>query len=98
VLLIPEQALIPDSKVPYVYRVVEGKAKRTPVKTGLRRDAQIEVVEGLSAGDEVVTAGQMKLRDGAAVRAAGEGAAVAAGSRAGQASSVPAAGAGGQGK
>ncbi|HAY26226.1 MAG TPA: efflux transporter periplasmic adaptor subunit, partial [Candidatus Accumulibacter sp.] len=33
-----------------------------------RRDALVEVVEGLRAGDEVVTAGQMKLRDGAAVR------------------------------
>jgi membrane fusion protein (multidrug efflux system) len=46
-LLIPEQALIPDSKAPYVYRVVDGRAKRTPVVTGLRRDAQVEVVEGL---------------------------------------------------
>jgi membrane fusion protein (multidrug efflux system) len=99
VLLIPEQALVPDNKVPYVYRVVEGKAKRTPVKTGLRRGAQIEVVEGLSADDEVVTAGQMKLRDGAAVRATGEGAAVAPPAAAPASSSgVPAAGAGGQGK
>jgi hypothetical protein len=32
VLLIPEQALIPDSKAPYVYRVVDGRAKRTPVR------------------------------------------------------------------
>ncbi len=77
VLLIPEQALIPDSKSPYVYRLVDGQAKRTPIRTGLRRDAQVEVVEGLSAGDEVVTAGQMKLRDGVAVRAISEGAPVA---------------------
>jgi membrane fusion protein (multidrug efflux system) len=34
VLLIPEQALIPDSKSPYVYRVVDGQAKRTPIRTG----------------------------------------------------------------
>ena len=69
VLLIPEQALIPDAKTPYVFRVTEGKAMRTVVKPGLRRDAQVEIVEGLSAGDEVVTAGQLKLRDGAPVRA-----------------------------
>ena len=73
VLLIPEQAVIPDSQAPYVYRVVEGQAKRTPISTGLRRDAEVEVVDGLRAGDEVVTAGQMKLRDGAAVRPVGEG-------------------------
>ena len=72
VLLIPEQALVPDSKAPYVYRVVDGQAKRVPIKTGLRRDGQVEVVEGLSAGDEVVTAGQLKLRDGAPVRTLGE--------------------------
>jgi len=73
VLLIPEQAVVPDSKAPYVYRIVDGKAKRAPIKTGLRRDGQVEVIEGLSAGDEVVTAGQLKLRDGAAVRAAEQG-------------------------
>jgi membrane fusion protein (multidrug efflux system) len=42
---------------------------RVVVKPGLRRNAQVEIVEGLQAGDEIVTAGQMKLRDGAPVRA-----------------------------
>ncbi|WP_291988780.1 efflux RND transporter periplasmic adaptor subunit [Candidatus Accumulibacter sp. ACC007] len=74
VLLIPEQALVPDRTAPYVYRVVDGQAQRAPIKTGLRRNAQVEVVEGLSAGDEIVTAGQLKLREGAAVRSLGVGA------------------------
>ncbi|WP_291995449.1 efflux RND transporter periplasmic adaptor subunit [Candidatus Accumulibacter sp. ACC003] len=73
VLLIPEQAVVPDSKTPYVYRVVDGQAKRAPIKTGLRRGAQVEVIEGLQVGDEIVTAGQLKLRDGAPVRAVGDG-------------------------
>lgn len=72
VLLIPEQALVPDSKAPFVYRVVDGQAKRAPVSTGLRRAARVEIVEGLKAGDEIVTAGQLKLRDGVPVRAVGE--------------------------
>lgn len=72
VLLIPEQALVADSKAPYVYRVVDGRVQRVPIRTGLRRDGQVEVIEGLRAGDEVVSAGQMKLRDGAAVRAVSE--------------------------
>ena len=75
VLLIPEQALIPDAKAPYVFRVTDGKAMRTVVKPGLRRAAQVEIVEGLNAGDEIVTAGQLKLRDGAPVRALVEAAA-----------------------
>jgi membrane fusion protein (multidrug efflux system) len=72
-LLIPEQALVPDSKAPFVYRVLDGKALRSPVKTGLRRNAHVEIVEGLNDGDEIVTAGQLKLRDGAAVKVLAEG-------------------------
>lgn len=78
VLLVPEQAVIPDSKAPYVYRVVDGKALRAAIVTGQRREAQVEIVEGLRQGDEVVTAGQLKLREGAPVRAVGEAAQAAA--------------------
>ncbi len=38
------------------------------MKTGTRREAQVEIVEGLAAGDVVVSAGQLKLRPGAPVR------------------------------
>ncbi|WP_301100648.1 efflux RND transporter periplasmic adaptor subunit [Propionivibrio sp.] len=79
VLLLPEQAIVPDMKTPFVFRVLEGKAIRVPVKTGLRRNAQVEIVEGLKADDEVVTAGQMKLRDGALVRTIGGQASAPAG-------------------
>ena len=45
-----------------------GKVKQTPVKTGKRRAGSVEIVDGLQAGDSVVTAGQLKLRDGAPVK------------------------------
>lgn len=77
-LLVPEQALVPDSQSPFVYRVIDGKAVRSPVKTGLRRNAQVEIIEGLHEGDEIVTAGQLKLRDGAPVKALGDGGAAPA--------------------
>ena len=35
-----------------------------PVKIGVRRDARVEIVEGLQAGDQVVTAGMRLSRDG----------------------------------
>jgi len=35
-----------------------------PVKTGEVRDGRVEITEGLAAGDEVVSAGQNKLRNG----------------------------------
>jgi membrane fusion protein (multidrug efflux system) len=37
------------------------------VVTGTRREGRVEIVEGLAAGDQVVTAGQLKIRDGSAV-------------------------------
>lgn len=73
VLMVPEQAIVPGGQ-PAVFKVVDGKASLVKVKLGVRRAAQVEVVEGLAAGDLVVTAGQLKLREGAAVRPVGEGA------------------------
>lgn len=72
-LMVPEQAIIPGAQ-PAVFKVVDGKAKRVPVRLGVRRTAQVEIVDGLAAGDVVVTAGQLKLREDMAVRAVGEGA------------------------
>jgi membrane fusion protein (multidrug efflux system) len=77
VLMVPEQAIVSGGQ-PAVFKVVDGKAVTTKVKLGVRRAAQVEVVDGLAAGDIVVTAGQLKLRDGAAVRPVGDGVPAAA--------------------
>jgi membrane fusion protein (multidrug efflux system) len=55
--------------VRYVYRVRDGKAVRTDVQTGRRVPGRIEIVSGLEAGDQVITAGQSKpmMFDGASV-------------------------------
>jgi membrane fusion protein (multidrug efflux system) len=85
-LVVPEEALVPSGADQFVYKVVDGKAARVRVKTGLRRGSQVEVVEGLQAGDVVVTAGQIKLREGVAVRAVpSSGAPATAGTGAGKA-------------
>jgi membrane fusion protein (multidrug efflux system) len=76
-LAVPEEALVPAGDDNFVFRVVEGKAQRVMVKVGQRRGATVEITEGLKAGDEVVSAGQLKLRDGVPVRA-GQGAAAPA--------------------
>lgn len=77
VLMVPEQAIVPGGQ-PAVFKVADGKVNLVKVKLGVRRAAQVEVAEGLAEGDLVVTAGQLKLRDGAAVRPVGEGAPAAA--------------------
>jgi membrane fusion protein (multidrug efflux system) len=67
-LLVPEEAIVPQGEEFFVYKVVDGEARRVPVKIGVRRAAQVEVVQGLSAGDRVVTAGMRLSRDGQPVR------------------------------
>ncbi len=63
-LVVPEQALVPQGEDQYVFKVVDGKVTRAKVETGQRRDARVELTKGVDAGDIVVTAGQLKLRDG----------------------------------
>ena len=67
-LLVPEEAIVPQGAEFFVYRVVDGQARRVPVKIGVRRDALVEIVDGLSPGDSVVTAGMRLSRDGQPVR------------------------------
>ena len=77
-LLVPEQAIWPIGNDKTVFVVVEGKARQRIVQIGERQPGQVEIVEGLAPGDEVVTAGQMKIFDGAAVRTVPGGAGQAA--------------------
>lgn len=78
-LMIPEQAVVTGGKQPIVFVVAEGKAKAMPVRLGVRRGGRVEVLEGLAAGDTIITAGQLKIKDGLAVRAVGEAPAAPAG-------------------
>jgi len=63
-LVIPEQAIVPQGEEQFVFRIVDGKASRVKVEVGLRRDSKVEIVKGLAQTDMVVTAGQLKLREG----------------------------------
>jgi HlyD family secretion protein len=45
-------------------KVVNGEVSRIPVKTGIRDGGWIEIVEGLSSGDTVVTKAGAFVRDG----------------------------------
>ncbi|MCE1238353.1 MAG: efflux RND transporter periplasmic adaptor subunit [Azonexaceae bacterium] len=67
--MVPEAAVMPGAR-PAVYKVVDGKAERVAVRLGARRDAQVEISEGLAIGDQVVTAGQLRLKPGAPVNVA----------------------------
>jgi membrane fusion protein (multidrug efflux system) len=74
-ILVPEEAIVPAGEEFYVFKVVDGVARRIKVALGVRRDAKVEIVEGLAPGDQVVTLGMRLFRDGQPVRVVQPGAA-----------------------
>jgi membrane fusion protein (multidrug efflux system) len=71
-IVIPEQAIWPIGQNKTVYVVVDGKAQQRVVRLGDRNPGAVEITAGLEAGEIIVTAGQMKLYDGAAVQSVGD--------------------------
>jgi HlyD family secretion protein len=69
VLQVPVGALFRQGTNWAVYRIVEGRARLTAVKTGHMNDAAAEIVEGLSQGDSVVLHPGENVKDGATVKA-----------------------------
>lgn len=62
-IAIPTEAIVPEMGVDKVYVYRSGKAHAVEVKTGLRTDALIHIVEGLSVGDTIITSGTLQLRE-----------------------------------
>ena len=72
-LVIPESALMPKGSEFFVMRL-QGEANRVEkvgTRIGSRRAGEVEVLEGLSDGDWVITHGMEKARVGAPVRIKG---------------------------
>jgi membrane fusion protein (multidrug efflux system) len=67
-LLVAEEAIDPVGDRSFVYVVRDGRARRQEVKLGLRLPGEVEVREGLNAGEPVVVRGIQRLRHGAPVR------------------------------
>lgn len=63
-LAVPVSAVGGNAEGAIVRRVVNGKVSEVPVVTGIRDGAMVEVVEGLSAGDLIVTKAGAFVRDG----------------------------------
>ncbi len=66
-VIIPYDSVYYDGVQPYVYTVVDGKAKRTEVATGLYDIDRIVVTEGLTQDDIIITTWSAQLRDGVEV-------------------------------
>ena len=66
-IIVPESAIFPLAGRTLVYKVVNGRAVQTDVVLGQRMPGEVEVREGLTPADVVVTSGQQRLRNGMAV-------------------------------
>lgn len=64
-MVVPEEALVPLAGKQYLVKVVDGpkgkQSQRIEARIGMRLPGKVEILEGLSAGDQVVTAGQARL-------------------------------------
>ena len=66
-VMVPEAAIVPRSSGAVVFVATGEKAAETKVRTGKRVDGAVEIIEGLKAGTQVVTAGNARLSDGASI-------------------------------
>jgi membrane fusion protein (multidrug efflux system) len=70
-IVIPESALMAMGERTSVYIIgADGTAQMRPVKVGLRTANQIEIVNGVQAGEKVITEGLQKVRPGGPVKIA----------------------------
>jgi len=65
---VPRSAIIEDDGETSVFVVADGTASRKSVTTGYSNRGMVEVIEGLDDDDEIITVGQVGLKDNAAVR------------------------------
>ena len=63
-LMVPTQAIIPVLKGQTVLVRKNGVVVSVPVKTGIRTPSVVQVTDGLSVGDTVLTTGILQLRPG----------------------------------
>lgn len=55
-----------------VFRIVDGRARFQPVKTGPQAEGQVEVLEGLAGGERLISSSSADVREGDRVRVEGE--------------------------
>ncbi len=66
-LLVPYNALRRDSRGEYLFVVNENRVERRAVVSGLHFDEQVELLDGITPGEQIVTRGFLGLGEGSAV-------------------------------
>jgi len=65
-IIIPEECLVAQGQKQFVYVVdrADNKVERREVRIGTRRPGEVEIIEGLVVGEQVITDGTLKVRPG----------------------------------
>lgn len=61
-LMIPTEAIVPILKGQQVFISKDGKAKAVVVEVGVRTDSRIQILNGIQAGDTIITSGLMGMK------------------------------------
>lgn len=72
-ILIPTQCVIPIMKGQKVMIARNGEADEAKVLTGVRTDANIQILEGISEGDTVLTTGLLSVKKGSRLKFLNQG-------------------------
>ena len=67
-LMVPTQAVVPVLKGQTIFVCKNGIVVSIPVNTGIRTASTVQILNGLSTGDTVITTGLMQLRPGLPVK------------------------------
>jgi membrane fusion protein, multidrug efflux system len=67
-IMLPTEAIIPEMNTNKVFVVKNGKASSVEVKLGQRNELQVQIMNGLSVGDTVITSGVLKVKTGTEVK------------------------------
>jgi membrane fusion protein, multidrug efflux system len=67
-IIVPSQAIIPQGNSKSIIISFQGKAKIVKVKTGLRQTNGIEITEGLTDNDTIITTGVMFIKPDAVLK------------------------------
>jgi RND family efflux transporter MFP subunit len=69
-LTVPAGALIVDGRKSFVFTVVDGRAKRVEVTTGLDDGIRVEITNGLTGTELIIVTGKSAVSDGTPVKVA----------------------------
>jgi len=67
-LFVPVEALAMEKTAAFVFKIADGKAKKTPVTLGFNDGAKAEVLTGLQEGEAVILVGKATFADGQPVQ------------------------------